>query len=38
MVDISHDGSEGLFSNTRVLGALIAAMLFGLGMMVGHAL
>jgi hypothetical protein len=40
MVDISHDrgASEGLFSETRVLGLLIAAMIFGFGLMVGHAL
>jgi hypothetical protein len=40
MVDISDDRgvSEALFSDTRVLGLIIAAMIFGLGLMVGHAL
>jgi hypothetical protein len=40
MVQISHDHGthERLFNDTRVLGLLIAAMIFGLGLMVGHAL
>ena len=40
MVDISDDRgmSEKLFNDTRVLALLIVAMIFGFGMMVGHAL
>jgi hypothetical protein len=40
MVEISddHGAHEGLFSETRVLGLLIVAMVFGFGLLVGHAL
>ncbi len=40
MVNISHDhgAQEAFFNDTRVLGLLIVAMVFGFGMLVGHAI
>ena len=37
MVDITHD-HRTFFNDTRVLGILIVAMVFGFGMLVGHAI
>ncbi len=33
-----HGAHERLFNDTRVLGLLIVAMVFGFGLLVGHAL
>jgi|GEM_PF-2827671 len=40
MVNVSqdHGTQEGFFNDARVLGLLIFAMVFGFGMLVGHAI
>jgi hypothetical protein len=40
MVNIlhGHGTHEGFFNDSRVLGFLIVAMVFGFGMLVGHAI